>query len=830
MSDYLDPQNEELLRDFFVEAQEMVQKLEENAVVLESDPTDSDAIDEIFRAAHTLKGAAGTVQMDELASFTHRVEDSLDAIRNKSVTADSAVVDTILAAIDIIKDMLDARENGEVYGKDTSAVEAEIARVLKGGTVVAAAPLSASANRPAGTSSRAPATSAGRGGSESAPSASGLSEFDMAELQSALEPGQTAWHVLVDFDQSNDMNTVGGIQIYAGLKALGTILSTRPDLDALYEDVFYPQVAYVLASEASESEIRDAVSVTDVTTGASVQKLDVSAGESAGAEPKPQPAIGQRHDVPRSETAPAPAPSKAMPSADRSSSNEADESVADHQAAEDEPAPEAASVQPAAVAAARKHVQAGSILRVDSRRIDDLLNLVSETVINKATFNQVSAEFANLLAQLQGLTGEFRQRFREMLELAVASAGPSGVAGSGATATADQEDPGESLRRDITDRFGDLGSHFDGFESALKAVVARFRGNAQNLGRITSELQEGVMRIRMVPVSQIFSRFPRLVRDLSRSLDKHIELTIKGEDTELDKSVIEDLLDPLIHLVRNSIDHGVESTGDRKKAGKPEAGQITLEASNEGNMIHIEVRDDGRGIDVDKVRQKAVERGVLHPGKQISDVEAFNLIFDPGFSTAQQVTAISGRGVGLDVVRKHIEKLNGSVSVWSEAGRGTRFTIRIPLTLAIIQGLLVRVGNETYAIPITSVVDSHRIRPDDIRLLDNYEVFNVRDDVVSLIRLNRLFGIHSQEDREYHYVVVVGAGDKKMGLIVDSLIGEEDVVIKPLRDHYTNAPGIAGANITGDGSVALIIDVGQLLDLGLRTEREARTRRETVIA
>jgi two-component system chemotaxis sensor kinase CheA len=325
-------------------------------------------------------------------------------------------------------------------------------------------------------------------------------------------------------------------------------------------------------------------------------------------------------------------------------------------------------------------------------------------------------------------------------------------------------------------------------------------------------------------------RFPRLVRDLSRSVDKRIELTIRGEDTELDKSVIEDLLDPLIHLVRNSIDHGIESAEDRKRAGKPEAGQITLEASNEGNMIHILVSDDGKGIDVDRVRQKAVERGVLHASKQISDVEAFNLIFDPGFSTAKQITAISGRGVGLAVVRKHIEQLNGNVSVWSEAGKGTRFTIKIPLTLAIIQGLLVRVGDETYAIPITSVVDSHRIKPEEIRFIDNYEVFNVRDDVVSLIRLNRLFGIHTKEDTEYHYVVVVGAGDKKMGLIVDSLIGEEDVVIKPLRDHYTNAPGIAGANITGDGSVALIIDVGQLLDLGLRTEREARTRRETVIA
>ena len=337
------------------------------------------------------------------------------------------------------------------------------------------------------------------------------------------------------------------------------------------------------------------------------------------------------------------------------------------------------------------------------------------------------------------------------------------------------------------------------------------------------------MRIRMVPISQIFSRFPRLVRDLSKSLQKQVYLDIQGEDTELDKSVIEDLLDPLIHAVRNSIDHGIESPAERREAGKAEQGTLSLRASNEGNMIIIEIEDDGKGIDVQGIQRKAVERGVIHRNKTLSDVEAFNLIFDPGFSTAAKITNVSGRGVGLDVVKRQIERLNGSVTVWSEMGVGTRFTVKIPLTLAIIQGLLVRVGPEMYAIPITSVLDSHRIKPSDIKLIDNYEVFNVRDDVVSLLRLNRLFGIETDENREYLFVVIVGSGDKKMGLVVDSLIGEEDVVIKPLRDHYTNAPGIAGANITGDGTVSLIIDVGQLLELGLKHEAEQRRRRETTI-
>lgn len=485
---------------------------------------------------------------------------------------------------------------------------------------------------------------------------------------------------------------------------------------------------------------------------------------------------------------------------------------------EDVEAAAAAATERARGADQKRTTQQGSILRVDSRRIDNLLNLVSETVINKASFNQISSTFGENLTTFQTAEHTYRERLKELFESL-----PEFL---------DAIQRGESVkevRQRINERFGDLPNVFDGFHADLKSSVAKFRNTAQNLGRIAGELQEGVMRIRMVPISQIFSRFPRLVRDLSRSLNKKINLEIEGEDTELDKSVIEDLLDPLIHCVRNSIDHGVEDPATRREAGKEEAGTVKLRASNEGNMILIEVQDDGKGIDVDSVRNKAIERGIIHPNKQLSDVEAFNLIFDPGFSTAQKITNVSGRGVGLDVVKRQIEKLNGTVKVWSEKGLGTRFTIKIPLTLAIIQGLLVRVGKEMYAIPITSVIDSHRIKPSEIKMIDNYEVFNVREDVVSLIRLSRLFRIPTNENPEYHYVVIVGTSERKMGLIVDSLIGEEDVVIKPLRDHFTNSPGIAGANITGDGRVSLIIDVSQLLELGLRREKEERAQREMTV-
>ncbi|MBU3850354.1 MAG: chemotaxis protein CheW, partial [Candidatus Treponema excrementipullorum] len=280
--------------------------------------------------------------------------------------------------------------------------------------------------------------------------------------------------------------------------------------------------------------------------------------------------------------------------------------------------------------------------------------------------------------------------------------------------------------------------------------------------------------------------------------------------------------------VRNSLDHGIEHPEDRLEAGKQEEGTLFLKASNEGNLIIIDIEDDGAGIDVAKVRQKAIDRGLIHPNKLISDQEAYQLIFEPGFSTASTITNVSGRGVGLDVVRTQIEKLKGNVIVTSERGIGTKFSIRLPLTLAIIQGLLVRVGEEVYSIPITSVIESHRIKQSDISTIDNYEVLNVRNEVISVLRLDRLFGIKQVKEKEFSFVVIVGSADKKIGIMVDSLIGEEDVVIKPLRDQFTKSPGIAGASILGDGSVSLIIDVSQLLELGVRQEISAREQREEI--
>ena len=277
-----------------------------------------------------------------------------------------------------------------------------------------------------------------------------------------------------------------------------------------------------------------------------------------------------------------------------------------------------------------------------------------------------------------------------------------------------------------------------------------------------------------------------------------------------------------MHCVRNSVDHGIEMPDVRKAAGKPETGTVLLKASNEGNQIVIEIKDDGAGVDVEKVKAKAIEKGLIHPDKQISEQDAFQLIMMPGFSTAATISNISGRGVGLDVVKTMINNLKGTITVNSAKGKGTSFVIKLPLTLAIIQGLLVRVGTEVYSIPIANVIESQCVKITDINHIDNYEVMNVRNEVITVLRLARLFGMPEAEQKDECYIVIVGNQDKKIGVMVDALVGEEDVVIKPLKDQFTNSPGIAGASILGDGSVSLIIDVGALLDLGVKQEQMAQ--------
>lgn len=373
--------------------------------------------------------------------------------------------------------------------------------------------------------------------------------------------------------------------------------------------------------------------------------------------------------------------------------------------------------------------------------------------------------------------------------------------------------------------YDDVEERYEGekFLEELNQVVSQ-------VSIITTDVQLAVMKTRMQPIAKVFNKFPRVVRDLSRELGKQIELEISGEETELDKSVVEEIGDPIMHMIRNSCDHGVESAAERRAAGKPEKGTVQLKAYNEGNHIVIEIADDGKGLDANMLKRKAIEKNLISEkeAEQMSDKEAFAIIFKPGFSTAAKVTNVSGRGVGMDVVKTNIEKLNGVIEIDSELGKGSTFKLKIPLTLAIIQSLLVGTQEEYYAIPLASVLETVRVPIDSIYTIEGKNVLRLRDEVLSLVRLSDVFGVKQiLESESQTYVVVIGVAESKLGIIVDTLIGQEEIVIKSMGDYLQNIQGIAGATIRGDGRVTLIIDVGVMMNLAKEIKVDIKAQIES---
>jgi two-component system chemotaxis sensor kinase CheA len=409
-------------------------------------------------------------------------------------------------------------------------------------------------------------------------------------------------------------------------------------------------------------------------------------------------------------------------------------------------------------------------IRVDAGKIDALMNQVGELVVNRAFFSQLCNEMRELQHYLKQSKRLDKREFKQV---------------SGLTFRVSE------------------------------ATVA--------LGRVANELQEGVMRVRMLPIAQLFNRYPRLVHDLARNSGKKVSLELRGEETELDKMVIERIADPLVHIIRNAVDHGLESPEERKRKGKPETGILSLNAYHESNHVVIEIDDDGRGVDLERIKTKAIEKGLIgeSAASQLSEREIINLILIPGFSTAEKITHTSGRGVGMDVVKKNIEKLNGTLEVDTMPGRSTRIRIKIPLTLAIIPALLVRVLDELFTIPLSVVDETLRVFKDEISVIEGVDVMYLRDETIPLIRLREIFNMGaSSEMAEKFFVVIVNTGEKRVGLIVDHMLGQEEVVIKPLEDYLQENSGFSGATILGDGQISLILDVYELIKLS--TDKQAR--------
>lgn len=667
---------------FLDETDDNVQRLDDLLLALEKNMTDMDVINEIFRAAHTLKGMAGTMGFTNMMGLTHAMEDRLDAARKGTRPLTEADMNRLFQGLDTLQEMADAIRGG---GNDAHIDVSEMVHDLRNESPSPA------------TAPQAPAQS------EASTGGNAVSSQDSEWAKKANAEGSNAYNVHVTLSQSCLLKAARAYMVVNRLEEMGEIHRAEPSTEALEREEFGFDFNIYVATPAPADEVKAAIEKIGDVEKAEV--TEVKAGESSS--PAPAPAAPVQAEAPAAAPSPAPA---AAPAA---------------------PAPAQAPAKPAKKDSAKKGSQT---VRVDIGRLDKLMNLVGELVISRARIERLVQE----------------------------------------------------------------------------ARLRQFDDTLSQLGRISGDIQELVTKLRMVPVSFTFDRFPRLIRDLCKTLNKNVELVLEGEDTELDRTVIDEIGDPMVHLIRNSMDHGIEHPEERKALGKPEKGILKIAAYQEGSGVVIEVSDDGAGIDPEKVKKKAIERGIISEDRAaiMSDEEAQQLVLLPGFSMAKQVTDLSGRGVGMDAVKTKVEALGGQFDLSSKKNEGTHVYIRLPLTLAIVLSLLIKVGKETYAISLENVEETIMVRRDDIKTVHGEPTTLLRGEVLSLNILGDILGSEGVEhDRNEYPVVVVKIGKNKIGFIVSELIGQQEIVIKSLGRFLSKIDGITGGTILGDGNVALILDV-----------------------
>jgi two-component system chemotaxis sensor kinase CheA len=679
-------QDEEILQDFLIEAGEILETLSEQLVELENDPDNAELLNAIFRGFHTVKGGAGFLALTNLVDACHGAENVFDTLRNNQRAVTSDLMDIILQALDTINEMFAQVQSREPLDIAPPELLAELHRLSKPESEDAAPEV----NAPAETVE------------VSAPNDESSSE----------EMSEDEFERLLD-------------ELHGGGAPAAPVSAPAPVAPENDNDISDDEFESLLDELHGQGAFSPAVANTPVASTASTSdEIDDAEFESLldelhGKGKAPQNKI--KAEVPASKpAAKAEAPKKPPVAAAQSVSSPAKAAAKDKKAA------------PAAPS------QGETTVRVDTKRLDQIMNMVGELVLVR-----------NRLTSL-GMT---------------------------------KED-----------------------EELTKAV--------SNLDAVTTDLQGAVMKTRMQPIKKVFGRFPRVVRDLARSLNKEIKLILEGEETDLDKNLVEALADPLVHLVRNSVDHGIESPATREANGKPKEGMVVLSASQEGDHILLTIRDDGAGMDAEKLKRIAIDRGVLdaEAAARMPDKEAFSLIFAPGFSTKTEISEVSGRGVGMDVVKTKIAQLNGTVNIDSEMGVGTVLEIKVPLTLAILPTLMVVVGKQTFALPLAAVNEIFHLDLTKTNLVDGQLTIIVRERAIPLFYLDQwLVRDFTEKTREKGHVVIVQLGSQQIGFVVDSLIGQEEVVIKPLDRLLHGTPGMAGATITSDGGIALIIDVPNML-------------------
>ena len=734
-------EDEEILQDFLVEAGEILEHLSEQLVDLEQRPADRDLLNAIFRGFHTVKGGAGFLQLNALVECCHITENLFDMLRNGKRSVTPALMDVVLQALDAVNEMFTQVKSGEEPTPADPDLLARLHDLVEGGADEAA-PVAAEMPAQAAIAVSSPAASGDAHqditdaefeqflnalGPESPNSDSEGAAPAAAAASNSDEITEDEFEALLD--QLQGKNKPAAAPVAPVTASGGSDEITEDEFDALLDQLHGKGSAPSAVSNAPAAPAPAAGGddlIRDDEFEALLDQLHgkgkgpaVVAPVAAASVPAPSPA-----PVPAPVPAPAPKPAPVA-------------------AAKPAAAPTPPRVEKPAAASDDEGQKGGAAaettVRVDTQRLDDIMNMVGELVLVR-----------NRLVRLGASSGE---------------------------------------------------------EALVKAVG--------NLDVVTADLQTAVMKTRMQPIKKVFGRFPRVVRDLARNLKKEVVLELQGEETDLDKNLVEALADPLVHLVRNAVDHGIENPEKRESAGKPRAGKIVLAAEQEGDHILLSITDDGAGMDPEILRQKVVEKGLLDTdaAARLSDTECFNLIFLPGFSTKTEISDVSGRGVGMDVVKTKISQLNGQIQIISKVGEGTRLVIKVPLTLAIMPTLMVMLGQQTFALPLASVNEIFHMDLRRVNVIDGREVITVRDKAIPLFFLKSWLvkNTYGEPRPEEAHVVIVSVGIQRVGFVVDQLIGQEEVVIKPLGKMLQGTPGMAGATITGDGRIALILDVPSML-------------------
>ena len=685
------------LEIFIDESNEHLQSLNEQLLVLEKEPENKETINEIFRAAHSLKGMAGTMGYKRMQNLTHNMENVFSEIRNDKMKVTANLVDVLFQCLDALESYVANIQSNQDEGTyDNEPIIKELNDFLNSGST-----------KTAQTVKAASVSVEAVDNSENEFNDIVLADFEKHAVNEALKKGLNVYKIQVAVDANCILKAARAFLVFKNLEGHGDIIKSEPTVQDIEDEKFDLTFNIIIVTKESfdsitkiiknVSEIKDAYGEV-ITTPFPAEEIDTEEND------------------------------------DKKDSNE-DYSNETKQATANQKSPVVNNKTQAKTV--------GRSVRVDIDKLDVLMNLVSELIIAK----------------------------------------------NGLVSASNSED--------------DQNTTSQGFNEQI-----------EYLERVTTNLHESVMKVRMMPIESVVNKFPRMIRDLSKKLDKKMELYMTGEDTELDRTVIDEIGDPLMHLLRNSADHGLESGKVRQERGKDEVGSIFLDAFQDGNNVVIEVRDDGNGIDVEKVKSKALQKGVIteEQASMMSDKEIVDLLFKPSFSTADKISDVSGRGVGLDVVKSKIEALGGDVEVKSKYGEGSTFTIRLPLTLAIIQALMVKLGDEKYAIALGSIQTIEDIPVSEIKHVHSKEVIHLRGNVIPLVRLNKVIDLPGvYEEQENITVVIVNKGDKQAGLVVDSLIGQLEIVIKSLGKYININRMISGATILGDGSVALIIDVNTLV-------------------